>query len=113
MIKKCKFEVDVTYNSKFFGEGEIRETIRKAINDLSNLKEKQFGRLKMIDQGKTNKGVSCNINQVTDCFDSEKINVVETLASLSKLIDDNEPSIVLPEPKIEELVEEVKTSFNK
>ena len=113
MIKKCKFEVDVTYNSKFFAEGEIRETLRNAINDLSNLKENQFGRLKMVDCGKTNKGVSCNVNQVTDCFDSSSVDIVETLVSLSKFMDDNEPSILLSDSKVNELTSEVNTAFDK
>ena len=37
MTKKCKFEVDVTYNSDYFAEGEIRETIKKAISGVSSI----------------------------------------------------------------------------
>lgn len=112
-MKKCKFEVDVTYNSDFFAEGEIRETIKKAIRDLNDAKEAQFGRLKMIVPGKTNYGMSCDVNRVTDCVDSGTIDVVETLVSLSKLMDDDEPSTRLSEPKVEELVKEVNNSFGK
>lgn len=113
MTKKCKFDVEVTYNSDYFAEGEIRETIKKAIRDLSDAKEAQFGRLKMIVPGKTNHGISCNVNQVTDCFDDVSVDVVETLVSLNKLMDDDEPSIVLPEPKVDELMQEVNNSFGK
>ena len=54
MTKKCKFDVEVTYNSDYFAEGEIRDTIKKAIKDLNDQKEKKFGRLKLCDPGKTN-----------------------------------------------------------
>ena len=113
MIKKCKFEVDVTYNSDFFSEGEIRETIKNAIRELNNIKEAQFGRLKMIVSGKTNYGMSCNVNQVSTEFNSASIDIVETLVSLSKLMDDSEPSIILPDSKVNELTSEVNTAFDK
>jgi hypothetical protein len=113
MTKKCKFEVDVTYNSDFFSEGEIRETIKKSICDLNDTKEAQFGRLKMIVPGKTNHGMSCNVNQVYTEFDSETIDIVETLVSLSEAMDSDEPNILLPEPKVDELMAEVRTTFNK
>ena len=61
MTKKCKFEVEVTYNSDYFAEGEIRDTIKKAIKDLNDQKEKKFGRLKLCDPGKTNHGLTCNV----------------------------------------------------
>ena len=37
------------YNSDYFAEGEIRDTIKKAIKDLNDQKEKKFGRLKLCD----------------------------------------------------------------
>ena len=40
--------------------------------------------------------------------------LVETLVSLSACMDDTEtPNIVLPEPKVEELLAEVRTAFKK
>ena len=36
MTKKCKFDVEVTYNSDYFAEGEIRDTIKKAIKYLND-----------------------------------------------------------------------------
>ena len=113
MIKKCKFEVEVTYNSDYFAEGEIRDTIKKAICDLNDTKEAQFGRLKMIVSGKTNHGMSCNVNQVSTEFDSETIDIVETLVNLSEAMDPDEPNILLSEPKVDELMAEVRTTFNK
>ena len=41
--------MEVTYNSDYFAEGEIRDTIKKAIKDLNDQKEKKFGRLKLCD----------------------------------------------------------------
>jgi hypothetical protein len=112
MTKKCKFEVEVTYNSDFFAEGEIRETIKKAIRDLNDDKENKFGRRIMCDPGKTNNGISCDVNQSTEYTTSDSIDVVETLVSLSKLMDDeDESTIILPEPKLEELMTEVRTAF--
>ena len=52
-----------------------------------------------------------NLNQVV-CTDADTIDVVETLVSLSSCMDD-EPNIVLPEPKMEELMQEVRTAFDK
>jgi hypothetical protein len=111
MIKKCKFEVDVTYNSDFFAEGEIRETIKKAIRDLNDKKESAFGRRIMCNPGKTNSGVSCDVNQ-SIALSEESSCVVETLVSLSNYMDDeDESTMVLPEPKLEELMTEVRTAF--
>tara|TARA_B100000676_G_C17694701_1_gene638169 strand:- start:76 stop:420 length:345 start_codon:yes stop_codon:yes gene_type:complete len=112
MTKKCKFEVDVTYNSDFFAEGEIRETIKKAIRDLNDAKENKFGKRIMCDPGKTNNGISCNVNQLAELKNSGSIDLVETLVSLSSGMDDDEhPSIVLPDHKLEELMTEVHTTF--
>jgi hypothetical protein len=114
MTEKCKFEVDVTYNSDFFAEGEIRETIKKAIRDLNDIKEQKFGKRVMCDPGKTNKGISCNVTQQVVCHDNnESLDIVETLVSLSSCMDDDQPNIVLPEPKIEELMSEVRRTFSK
>ena len=44
MTKKCKFEVDVTYNSDYFAEAEIRDTIKKAIKELNDEKVQKFGK---------------------------------------------------------------------
>ena len=112
MTKKCKFEVEVTYNSDFFAEGEIRETIKKAIRDLNDAKESKFGKRVMCDPGRTNSGITSNVNQYVGTADSDSIDLVETLVSLSSCMDDDDfPSIVLPEPKLEELMTEVRTTF--
>ena len=116
MTKKCKFEVDVTYNSDYFAEGEIRETIKKAISDLNNSKEKKFGRLKMCDPGKTNYGLtcSCSLKQNNGLHEKPKL-CIEQIAGLGELIKDEviDPKMILPDAKIEELVKEVKTTFGK
>ena len=111
MTKKCKFEVDVTYNSDYFAEAEIRDTIKKAIKELNDEKVRKFGRKVICDPGKINSGLICDVSQMV-CRDTDTIDVVETLVSLSGCMDD-EPNIVLPEPKVEELMSEVRTAFNK
>jgi len=112
MINKCKFEVDITYNSDFFSEGELRETVRSAIRDLNDAKEKMFGRV-MHNPGKMNSGVSCDVTRLVEHPD-ETSHVVETLVGLSNcMAEDDEPNIVLPDHKLEELMAEVRTVFNK
>ncbi|RPG64927.1 MAG: hypothetical protein CBC02_008380 [Flavobacteriaceae bacterium TMED42] len=112
MTKKCKFEVDVTYNSDYFAEAEIRDTIKKAIKELNNEKIQKFGRKIICDPGKINSGVIGDVNQVC-CNNTDSIDLVETLVSLSACMDDTEtPNIVLPEPKVNELMKEVRTAFN-
>jgi hypothetical protein len=110
MTKKCKFDVEVTYNSDFFAEGEIRETIKKAIRDLNDKKEKKFGRQTISDPGRTNHGLTGNVNRVVEQPD-ETSQVVETLVSLSSYMNEEEPNIVLPDNKLEELMTEVRTAF--
>ena len=112
MTKKCKFEVEVTYNSNYFAEGEIRDTIKKAIKELNDEKINKFGRKIICDPGKINSGVIGDVNQV--CYkNTDSIDIVETLVSLSSCMNDDEPSIVLPEPKLEELMDEVHTTFKQ
>jgi len=114
MTKKCKFEVEVTYNSNYFAEGEIKETIKNAIRDLNDAKEQKFGKRTMCDPGKTNKGITSNVTQAVYTDNNESTDIVETLVSLSNCIDDDEsPNIVLPEPKIEELMDEVRVAFKQ
>ena len=113
MTKKCKFEVEVTYNSDYFAEGEIRDTIKKAIKDLNDQKEKKFGRLKLCDPGKTNHGVTCNVTDGVIVPKRPQI-FVEEIAELDELMEDEvDPKLVLPDEKVEELLREVKTTFNK
>ena len=52
-----------------------------------------------------------SLRQVS-CKDADRIDVVETLVRLSSCMDDK-PNIVLPEPKMEELIEEVRTAYDK
>jgi hypothetical protein len=113
MTKKCKFEVEVTYNSDYFAEGEIRDTIKKALKDLNDQKEKKFGRLKLCDPGKTNHGVTCNVTDEVVAKKRPQI-FVEEIAELDELMKDNvDPKIVLPDAKVEELLKEVETAFSK
>lgn len=114
MTKKCKFEVEVTYNSDYFAEGEIRETIKKAIKDLNDSKEKKFGRLKLCDPGKTNHGVTCNIESKVIVPKKPQV-YIEEIAEFSELMNDDiaDSKIVLPDTKVEELLKEVETAFGK
>tara|TARA_Y100001934_G_C11915821_1_gene568824 strand:- start:270 stop:614 length:345 start_codon:yes stop_codon:yes gene_type:complete len=112
MINKCKFDVEVSYNSDYFTESELRETIRNSISDLSDSKEQKFGKKVIAKPGIHNSGASCNITQQTESELSDSIDLVETLVSLSSCMDsDTDPTIVLPEAKMEELMTEVRTTF--
>ena len=112
MTRKCKFDVEVTYNPDFFAEGEIRETLKKAIRDLNDNKEKKFGRSPMIDPGRTNKGLHGTVTQHEISHPADSIELVETLVSLSRSMDDDEePRLVLPDTKMEELVTQVRSAF--
>ena len=114
MTKKCKFEVEVTYNSDYFAEGEIRETIKKAIKDLNDQKEKKFGRLKMCDPGKTNYGLTCSCSLKQDGVLHKKPELyIKEIAELEELMNNEiiDPKMILPDAKVEELVREVKTTF--
>ena len=113
MTKKCKFDVEVTYNSDYFAEGEIRDTIKKAIKDLNDQKEKKFGRLKLCDPGKTNHGVTCDVTKGVVATRTPQI-FIEEIAELDELMEDKvDPKLVLPDEKVEEFLREVKTAFNK
>ena len=114
MTKKCKFEVEVTYNSDYFSYAEIRDTIKNAIKKLNDEKIQKFGRKIICDPGKINSGCSCNVHELVCNSDADSIDLVETLVSLSACMDDSEtPNIVLPEPKIEELMSQVRRTFNQ
>jgi hypothetical protein len=114
MTKKCKFDVEVTYNSDYFAEGEIRDTIKKAIKDLNDQKEKKFGRLKLCDPGKTNHGMTCNIESKVIVPKKPQV-YIEEIAEFSELMHDEvvDSKIVLPDAKVEELMNEVRTAFSK
>ena len=115
MISKCKFDVEVSYNSDYFTEGEIRETLKKSIADLNDFKENKFGRLTIANPGTHNKGVSVNVTQQVETDASDSIDLVETLVSLSSCFDEEDASTMvlpeLPEQKLEELMTEVRTTF--
>ena len=106
MISKCKFDIEVSYNPDYFAEGEIRETLKKSIEDLNDSKEKKFGRLTIANPGTHNKGVSCNVTQQVDNEVPDSIDLVETLVSLSSCFDKDDATAMvlpeLPEQKLEE-----------
>lgn len=112
MIKKCKFEVEVSYNPDYFAKGEIRETIKNAIVDLNEFKENKFGRLKMCDLGKTNHGMTCTVEskQVNSDVPTKRANVN---TEVEDLMDEEvtDPRMILPDTRVEELINEVKIAF--
>ena len=115
MTKKCKFEVEVTYNSEYFAEGEIRETIRKAIVDLNAEKEKNFGRRKLSEQGKTNHGMTCNVNKAVVYENKIPQVFAEEIAELDSIMNEEtiDPKMILPDTQVEELINEVKSVYGK
>lgn len=113
MTKKCKFDVEVTYNSDYFAEGEIRDTIKKAIKDLNDQKEKKFGRLKLCDPGKTNHGVTCSVKNVEFVSTIPRVYINESVEVSDYSDEKVDPKIVLPDDKIQDLLDEVKIAFDK
>jgi len=101
MTKNCKFTIDVTYNSGFFGEEEIKQTIQNAISELNQDKINKFGKSKIYDYGKFNNGVVSKIHTTESSITSQEktnIDLIETLVSLSSCMDDDdEPNLVLPD----------------
>jgi len=63
--------------------------------------------------GTHNSGASCNIAQIVENEVSTSSDLVETLVSLSSCMDEEQPNIVLPQSKMEELMTEVRTVFGK
>tara|TARA_Y100000287_G_scaffold161700_1_gene141285 strand:+ start:656 stop:1000 length:345 start_codon:yes stop_codon:yes gene_type:complete len=112
MTKKCKFEVSVDYNPDFFTETEISETIKKSIKDLDFEKKTKFGTKILCEPGKINSGVVASLKTV-DPDITDSIDLVETLVSLSSCMDETEDDakMILPEPKMEELMKEVRTAY--
>lgn len=110
MINKCKFEVEVTYNSDYFAEGEIRDTIKKSIKKLNDEKVSKFGRKVICDPGKINSGAIASINTIS-CASCDSIDLVETLASINDCVDEKNPSMVLPTHRVNELMHEVRSAF--
>tara|TARA_B100001093_G_scaffold3393_1_gene3502 strand:+ start:463 stop:807 length:345 start_codon:yes stop_codon:yes gene_type:complete len=112
MTKKCKFEVEVTYNPDYFAEGEICGTIKNAICDLNDFKENKFGRLKMCNPGKTNHGMTCTVKskQVNLTVPTNCANVkIEVEDLMDETVTD--PKMILPDTRVEELINEVKIAF--
>ena len=115
MTKKCKFEVEVTYNPDYFAEGEIRETIRKAIVDLNAHKEKNFGRNKLSVQGETNHGMTCSVNKAVVYENKIPKVFAQEIAELNSTMYEEtiDPKMILPDTQVEELVNEVKSVYGK
>ena len=111
MTKKCKFEVSVDYNPNFFTETEISETIKKSIKDLDFEKKTKFGTRLFVKL--ENKFRCCCKYKKTDWILTDSIDLVETLVSLSSCMDETEDDakMILPEPKMEELMKEVRTAY--
>lgn len=113
MTKKCKFEVELTYNSDYFTEPEIQDTIRNAIKKLDLEKRKKFGTKVICEVGKVNSGVVADVTKCEVKIPNE-IDVVETLVSLSSCMEDDDDSkMILPEHRVDELMDEVRTAFKQ
>ena len=113
-MKKCRFEVDVSYDEHFFAEGEIQETIRTSIERLGENKVNRYGRDAFMKNGWT-KGIHSNVNKVNNASDISDEQLGE-LVFLSALHDNDEDEVEVPklsEHKMSELLAHVKKVFAK
>ena len=62
-MKKCRFEVRVSYDEQFFAEGEIRETLRKSIRDLGELKVNNYGKEEFMKSKNWIMGIHANVEK--------------------------------------------------
>ena len=118
-MKRCRFEVDVSYDEQFFAEGEIQETLRTSIEELGENKVNRYGRDAFMKNGWV-KGIHSNVNKVnndSDVGDEQLGELVflnqEFLESLrdNEVRDEEVPK--LPEHKMSELLAHVKKAFVK
>ena len=68
----------------------------------------------MTTSGKTNKGVSCQVNQLSEHDKCIPDNLIERLVDLSSCMDaDISEDVKLPDHKLEDLMVEVRNTFKR
>ena len=118
-MKKCRFEVSISYDEQFFAEGEIQETIRTSIEKLGENKVNRYGRDTFMKNGWV-KGIHPKVVKVNDNSDisaeqiGELVFLNQEFLELSRgneVMEEEVPK--LPEHKMNQLLAHVKKAFSK
>jgi hypothetical protein len=117
-MKKCRFEVDVSYDEYFFAEGEIKETLRKSIRDLGELKVNNYGKEEFMKSENWIMGIHANVEKTES--DEPKLEFsdehIAELLAISGVFEEDIPDKDVPklsEEKMEILLAHVKKAFAK
>ena len=115
-MKKCKFEVDVSYDEYFFAEGEIKETLRKSIRDLGELKVNNYGKEEFMKSKNWIMGIHANVEKTES--DEPKLEFsdehIAELIAISGVFEEEIPEKDIPklsETQMEELLAKVREVF--
>lgn len=117
-MKKCKFEVDVSYDEYFFAEGEIKETLRKAIRDLGELKVSNYGKDEFMKSENWIKGIHAEVEKTGPEESKLELSdemIGELIAISGEFGKDQDDKDVpkLSEESLEELLVQVRKEFKK
>ena len=113
-MKKCRFEVDISYDEQFFAEGEIQETIRTSIEELGKNKVNRYGRDTFMKNGWVT-GIHPKVVKVNDNSDisDEQLGELVFLSELRDTEIEEEELPKLTEHKMSQLLAHVKKAFSK
>ena len=117
-MKKCRFEVRVSYDEQFFAEGEIRETLRKSIRDLGELKVNNYGKEEFMKNEKWIKGIHAEVEKTES--DEPKVELndqhIAELIAISGVFEEDIPEKDIPklsETQMAKLLAQVRKDFSK
>jgi len=116
-MKKCRYEVDVSYDEQFFAEGEIQETLRTSIEELGENKVNRYGRDAFMKNGWI-KGIHAKVEKTES--DEQKLELNEQhiaeLIAISGVFEEELPNKDVPklsEEKLNQLLAKVREEFSK
>ena len=116
-MKKCRFEVGVSYDEQFFAEGEIQETLRTSIEILGKKKVNKYGRDVFMKNGWI-KGIHAKVEKTES--GEQKVELTEQhiaeLIAISGVIGEEIPNKDVPkltEEKLDQLLAQVRKEFSK
>ena len=114
-MKKCRFEVDVSYDEQFFAEGEIQETLRTSIEILGKKKVNRYGRDVFMKNGWI-KGIHAKVEKTES--DEQKLEFdkqhIAELIAISGVFEEEIPNNDVPklsEEQVEQLLIKVREAF--
>jgi hypothetical protein len=116
-MKKCRFEVEVSYDEQFFAEGEIQETLRTSIEILGEKKVNRYGRDTFMKNGWI-KGIDAKVEKTKSDEPKLELNdqCIAELIAISGVSEEEIPDKDVPklsEVQLEQLLAKVRTEFSK